>query len=75
MIKGNAVDMVRETFSSGAFLMKAVDGWARASIPVTNSRQLYDWLLQHGDESIAEGPESVKNELAKRLEELRRAYQ
>ena len=74
-LKRNAYEAVLETLGNDrvTFIPES-DGTISANVNVADSDGLYRWLMLNSDKFYVLGPESVKNELVRRLEEMLGQY-
>ena len=70
----NGMDAVLDSFGEDVRVINNGDGTVSAYVTVSDSEGLYSWLLHHSKECTVVEPESVREEMKRRLEEILRNY-
>jgi len=70
----NMLNAVIDKFGSDVFITPDDKEHFLISVPVAISQQFYGWVFGLGNYVTIVGPEKIKKEMAKKLEEIRKRY-
>ena len=70
----NMLNAVIDKFGSDVFITPDDKEHFQISVPVVISQQFYGWVFGLGNYVTIVGPEKIKKEMAKKLEEIRKRY-
>ena len=70
----NMLNAVIDKFGSDVFITPIDKDHFQISVPVAISQQFYGWVFGLGNYVTITGPEHIKKEMAKKLEDIRKRY-
>ncbi len=70
----NMMNAVIDKFGSDVFITRIDKDHFQISVPVAISQQFYGWVFGLGNYVTITGPEYIKKEMAKKLEDIRKRY-
>ena len=73
-LMSNGVDTVLDSFGEDAHVIPNGDGTVEAYVTASDSEGLCTWLMHHGQECAVIEPESVREEMRRRLEAMLENY-